>query len=185
LVVEDEFADGCGETLPLPFTFLGPGPRRVAGSDARSGGPDGVRRSPQVMCGDVRHRDRLAGGQRGELRRIGHPPRGGVRLERRVVRIGHPQLPADPGPTDLDGVARPAVTGLLLLEQRQHVLGAHEGPVGEQPVVLVRQSAPAADGDQPGVALLRQDRHTSIEAVRGRPGHSGTAPDLHCRADRI
>ena len=53
----------------------------------------------------------------------------------------------------------------MILEQMQHVLGAQEGPVSQQSVVFVRQSAPATDGDQPRITLLREDRHTPIPTI--------------------
>jgi len=53
----------------------------------------------------------------------------------------------------------------MILEQMQHVLGAQEGPVSQQSVVFVRQSAPATDGDQPRITLFREDRHTPIATI--------------------
>jgi hypothetical protein len=76
------------------------------------------------MGGDVSHRHRLTRRQCSELRWISHSARPGIRLESGSVCVTHPHLAADPGPTDLDGVAGPAVTRLVLLEQMQHVLGA-------------------------------------------------------------
>ncbi len=162
LIVENEFTDGGREVTPLPLTFPGPGLRCLVGWDTCTGRPDGVRSSTQVMGGDVSHRNRLARRQCSELRWVGQPARRGIRLESRSVRVTHWDLAADPGPTDIDGVAWPAVTWLMLLEQMQHVLGAHEGPVSQQPVVFVRQGSPTTDGDQPGVTLFREDRHSPI-----------------------
>ncbi len=110
LVVEHEIADGGREARSLPFPFSGPSPGGVVGGDACAGRPDGVRRSAQVVGGDVSHRNRLARRQRGELRWIGHPAGGGVRPERRSTCVTHPHLTADPGSTDVDGLARSAVT---------------------------------------------------------------------------
>jgi hypothetical protein len=160
LIVENEFTDSGREVHPLPLPFLGPSLGSVVGWDACAGRPDGVRRSAQVMGGDVSHRNRLARRQCSELRWIGHPARRGIRLESRSVCVTHTHLTADPGSTDIDSVAGPAVTWLMILEQLQHVLGAQEGPVSQQSVVVVRQSAPATDGDQPRITLFREDRHT-------------------------
>jgi hypothetical protein len=129
LIVENEFTDGGGEVLPLPLALLGPSLRSVVGWNACAGRPDGVRRSAQVMGGDVSHRNRLARRQCSELRWIGHPARRGIRLKSRSVRVTHTHLTADPGATDIDRVAGPAVAWLMILEHMQHVLGAHEGPV--------------------------------------------------------
>lgn len=137
-VVENEFADSGRKVRPLPFPFPGPGSGSVAGRDACAGRPDGVRRRAQVVGGDVRHRGRLARRQRGELDWIGHLAGRGVRPESRLACVAHPHLTADPGPAGVDGLAGPAVSWLMALEQGQHVLGAQQGPVGQQPVVLVR-----------------------------------------------
>jgi hypothetical protein len=131
--------------------------------------PDGVRRSAQAMGGDVSRRNRLARRQCSELRWIGHPARRGIRLESRSACVTHTHLTANPLPTDIDSVAGPAVTWLMIIEQMQHVLGAREGPVSQQSVMFVRQSAPATDGDQPRITLFREDRHTpSPTFAKGR-----------------
>ena len=171
LIVENEFTDSGREVHPLPLPFLGPRLCSVVGWDAGAGRPDGVRRSAQVMGGDVSHRNRLARRECSELRWIGHPAGRSIRLESRSVCVTHAHLAADPGSTDIDSVAGPAVTWLMILEQMQHVLGAQEGPVSQQSVVFVRQSAPATDGDQPGITLLRENRHTPSPTIHESTGH--------------
>jgi hypothetical protein len=179
LIVENKFTDSGREVHPLPLPFLGPSLRSVVGWDACAGRPDGVRRSAQVMGGDVRHRSRLARRQCSELRWIGHPARRGIRPESRSACVTHTHLTADPGSTGIDGVTGPAVTWLMIFEQMQHVLGAQEGPVSQQSVVFVGQSAPATDGDQPRITLFREDRHTPSptihEAVTSCCGQAITA----------
>jgi hypothetical protein len=55
-----------------------------------------------------------------------------------LARVHHPHLTADPGLAGTDSIAGPAVIRLMILEQMQHVPGAQQGPVSQQPVVLVR-----------------------------------------------
>lgn len=124
LIVEDEFTDSGRQVRPLPLPFPGPGPGSVADWDACAGRPDGVRRSAQVMSGDVSHRSRLARRQRSELRRTGHPAGRGIGPESRPACVTHAHLAADPGPAGTDGLAGPAVPWLVILEQVQHVPGA-------------------------------------------------------------
>jgi hypothetical protein len=182
LIVENKFTDSGRKVHPLPLPFPGPSLRSVVGWDACAGRPDGVRRSAQVMGGDVSHRNRLARRQRGELRWIGHPARRGIRRESRSVCVTYAHLTADPGSADIESVAGPAVTWLMILEQMQHVLGTQEGPVSQQPVVFVRQGAPATDGDQPGITLIREDRHTpNLPAAAHSPKVSQRP---HFKADR-
>jgi hypothetical protein len=186
LIVENEFTDSGRELRPLPLPFLGPSLRSVVGWNAGARRPDGVRRSAQVMGGDVSDRNRLARRQRSELRWIGHPARRGIRLKSRSVCVTHTYLAADPGSTNIDSVARPAVTWLMIFEHMQHVLGAPEGPVSQQPVMFVRQSAPATDGDQPRITLFREDRHTPIRTIHeaaelvGRHGDGQRWTLLYC-----
>jgi hypothetical protein len=156
LIVKNEFTDSSRQVRPLPLPFLGSSLRSAVGRDACAGRPDGVRRSAQVMGGDVSHRNRLTRRQCSELRWIGHPAGRGIRPESRSVCVTHAHLTADPCSTDIDGLAGPAVTWLMILEQMQHVLGAQEGPVSQQSVVFVRQSPPATDGDQSRITLLQR-----------------------------
>jgi hypothetical protein len=95
---------------PLPLSFLCLSVGSVVGWDTGADRPDGVCRSTQVMGGDVCDRNRLAGRQRGELRRLGHPAGRGIRLEGRSVCVAHAHLTADPGATYLEGVTGSAVT---------------------------------------------------------------------------
>lgn len=124
LVVQNECTDGGTEACPLPVPFANPSGPSLVGCDARAGRPDGVRRGAKVMGGDVSHRNRLARRECRELRRIGHAPGCGIRLEGRSVRLTHGHLTAAPGSTDLEGLSGPAVIWLTVLEQWQHVLGA-------------------------------------------------------------
>jgi hypothetical protein len=179
LIIENEFTDSGRELHPLPLPFLGPSLRSVVGRDACTGRPDSVRGSAQVMGGDVRHRGRLACRQCSELRCIGHPARRRIRLESRSACVTHPHLTACPGSTSIDSVAGPAVTWLMIFEQMQHVLGAHEGPLSQQSVVFVGQSAPATDGDQPRITPFREDRHTPSPTIHEA---DGSRPERTVRA---
>jgi hypothetical protein len=183
LIVKNEFADSGREAPPLPLAFLGPSLRSVVGWDAGSSSPDGVRRSAQLMGGDMRHRGRLARRQCSELRWVGHPARRGIGLESRLACITPTHLTADPGPTEIDSVAGPAVTWLLIFEQMQHVLGTQECPISQQSVVFVRQGATTTDGDEPRIALFREDRHAPIPTIHeaassGSPYRLRLAPGM-------
>jgi len=187
LIVENEFTDSRRQVHPLPPPFLHPSPGGVFGWDACAGRPDGVRRSTQVMGGDVSDRNRLARRQRSELGWIGHPAGRRVRLECLLECLTHAHLTADPGSTDVDpgstdvdSLAGPAVTWLMILEQMQHVLNAQEGPVSQQAVVFVRQTSPATNGDQPRITLFRQDRHPAIPITH--EATSQRAPRADARA---
>ena len=94
--------------------------------------------APQVMGGDVSHRNRFGPPtvQRTSLDRASAGR--GILPESRSVCVTHMHLTADPGSTGIDSLAGPAVAWLMILEQMQHVLGAQEGPVSQQSVVFVR-----------------------------------------------
>jgi hypothetical protein len=165
LIVKNEFTDSSREARPLPRPLLGPSLLRTVGRDACAGRPDGVRRRAQVMGGDMSHRNRLTCRKCSELRWIRHPAGRGIRPESRCVCVTRTRFTANPCSTDIDSVAGPAVTWLMIFEQVQHVLGAQESPVGQQSVVVVRQSSPATEGDQPRITLLREDRHTPVPTM--------------------
>lgn len=180
LIVKNQFTDIGGKVRPLPLPFRGPHSGSIKIRDARTGGPDGVSRCAQVMGGDVGHRGCLARRQRGELRRAWHITGRRVRLESQLARVTHAHVTADPGLARIDGLAGPTVTWLTILEQMQHVLGAQQSPPGEQPVMSVRESPAATNGDQPGVALFREDRHTPSPTIPEAPPRR-----WHSRGGRI
>ena len=122
---------------------------------------------------DLSHRKPPTQHAMGTVPAVGKPDPGlsaptagrGIRPESSTVCVTRTHFTADPGSTDIDSLAGPAVTRLMILEQMQHVFGAQEGPVSQQSVVYVRQSSPATDGDQPRITLLREDRHTPVPTM--------------------
>jgi hypothetical protein len=82
--------------------------RRRRASRWRSGVVD--RREEFTDSGREVHPLRLARRQCSELRWIRHAARRGIRLASRSVCVTHTHLTADPGSTDIDSVAGPAVT---------------------------------------------------------------------------
>ena len=107
----------------------------------------------------------LSGGESCEPGRISKSACRGIRGERCSPGLAHTYLASDPGATNVDGLARSAVARLVLFEQVQDMLGAHNGPFREQPVVFVGQGSATTDRDQSGVTLFREDRHDHIIAV--------------------
>jgi catechol 2,3-dioxygenase-like lactoylglutathione lyase family enzyme len=71
--------------------------------------------------------------------------------------LRHPDVAACPCPNLLDRLAGPRVRGLHRLEEVQNVLRAHGSPESQEPMVGVRKRPPTADGDEAGVAILRED----------------------------
>ena len=141
LIVENQITDSGREVRPLPLPFLGPSSGSVVGWAACASRPDGVRRSAQLM-GGRREPPQPPGPptvQRTSPDRASRGPRHSPGS--RPAGVTHTHLTADPGSTDIDSLAGPAVTWLMILEQMQHVPGAQEGPVGQQSV-FGRQSPP-------------------------------------------
>jgi hypothetical protein len=106
----------------------------------------------------------LPGRKSGELRRVGKSSCGGIRHESCLVRIAHANLAADPCAADVESLARAGISRQLLLEKVEDVVGAKDGPLRKQPMVLVGQLSAAANGDQSGVTLPWQDWHGLILA---------------------
>jgi hypothetical protein len=156
LIVKDELANRIRELFALPpalepaGALLAPGRRRTRRLD-RVGG------STELVRCDMRHHGRLAG-------RICGMPSGSAQLSCRThgmatrrTGLGHPDLAARPCPNLLDCLAGPRIRGLHRLEEVQNVLCARRRPQGQKPVVGVRERPPAADGDEPGIAVLGED----------------------------
>ena len=55
---------------------------------------------------------------------------------------------------------------LVVLEQREYMLSAFQRPVGQEPVVVVGQSASATNRDQPKIAFSGKDRHPSSRTTQ-------------------
>jgi hypothetical protein len=71
--------------------------------------------------------------------------------------LRHSDLAACPCPNLLDRLAGPRVRGLHRLEEVQNVLRARGSPESQEPMVGVGKRPPTADGDEAGVAILRED----------------------------
>ena len=113
------------------------------------------------MCRDVGDRDGLSRSQRREPGGVTEPAPRGIGLERRRVGVLHWHLAADPPAQYPKCFARPRV-GRLRLEQRQHMFHALGGPLREEVVVGIGETAATALRDEARVTLLRQDRHSTI-----------------------
>src|SRR5438477_12378520 len=61
LIVQDEFANHVRELFALPTALEPSGALTLASGGRRAHGPDRIRRSPKLVCGDMRHHSRLAG----------------------------------------------------------------------------------------------------------------------------
>ena len=151
----DVIADACAH-VPVPRQSIG--------------AAQGSNTDQQIALRPLVVQDQLADGV-GELLALPAAlgPAGGLALARGSGRarghgvaagragVPHPRLPARPGPDRPDRLPRPRVAGRLVLEPVQDVLGAGRRPQRQEAVVVVGERAPAADGDQPGVALLGED----------------------------
>jgi hypothetical protein len=168
LIVQDEFANRSRELVTLPTAFEPAGARTLAHRGRRTRGLDGIGRSTELVCGDMRHRGCLAGG-------IGGVPSGSAQLSRRTVGVascgsglGHPDFAARPCPKLLDRLAGPRVRGLHRLEEVKDVLCARGRPQRQEAMVGVRERPPTADRDEAGVAVFREDHGCTIASMRPR-----------------
>ena len=128
----------------------------------RTGGFDRVGRGTELVCGDVRHRCRLAGGERDVPSSPVQLSSGSHRMAGRSTGPRHLDLAARPRPDLLDRVAGPRIRGLLRLEEVKDVLCARRRPQAQEPVVGVRERPPAADRDETRVALLGEDHGSDV-----------------------
>src|SRR6266516_2427934 len=168
LIIQDEFANHLRELFALPTALEPAGALTLASRGRGAHGPDRVRRSTKVVCGDMRHHSCLAGS-------IGGVPSGSAQVSCRshgmaAGRSGlrHPDLAACPCPNLLDRLAGPRVRGLHRLEEVQNVLRARGSPESQAPMVRVGKRPPTADGDEAGIAIFREDHFLSLPLT-----HSG------------
>jgi hypothetical protein len=162
LIVQDEFADRFRQLFTLPTTLEPAGARAVGSGGRRTRGLDRVGRGTELVRGDVRHRRRLAGGERGVPSSSAQLSSGSHGMTGRRTGLRHPDLTARPGANLIDRVAGPWIRGLLGLEEVQNVLCARCCPQSQEPMVGVRERAPATDRDEARVALLGEDHMPTL-----------------------
>ena len=173
LIIKDEFADRIGELFALP-PALEPAGVLLASRGRRTRRLDRVGGSTELVRGDVRHHCRLA-------RCVGRMPSAPAQRSRRChrvaacgTRVGHPDFAAHPCADLFDRLAGPRIGRLHGLEEVQNVFCARRRPQGQEPMVGVRECPPAADGDEPEVAVLGEDHATNRMRVPAR--------SVRCRA---
>ena len=128
LVVEDKVTHFDRDLIPLPSKFTHPCCLSFTSRGRSAGRPDRVGRGAQVVSRDVSHRHRLPSCECRELRCPGQSTCCGIRGESDLMGVAHPHLAPDPRTTNVDGFTWPGIARLLLLEQRQYVLGAEHSP---------------------------------------------------------
>lgn len=112
-----------------------PGPSGAGAADSL----DGIGGGAEVVLGDVSDAGRLAGGEGGEACRPGEGPSRAHGVPAHRSSLHHRQLSSRPGPGGSDGFTGAVVTGPVLLEVLEDVLGAIGCPQREALVVLVRE----------------------------------------------
>ena len=169
LIIQNEFADRCRQLFALPTTLEPAGALTLVSGGRGTRGPDRVGRSTELVCGDVRYRCRLAGGERGVPSSSTGLSSGSHGMASRRTGLRHLDLAARPGPDLLQRVAGPWIR-VLRLEEVQNVLCARGRPQSQKPMVGVRERPPAADSDEARVALLGED-HGWMVADRRLPNN--------------
>jgi hypothetical protein len=162
LIIQNQGSSRLGELLALPIAFSNPFRLSSAGRTGSLYRSDRVGSCAEVVSRDMRNRGRLAGREGRELGRLSQTASRRVSGKRSAARVFHVYVAPDPVAGGCDRLPRARVARLLAFEKMQHMLSAHCGPLGKQPVVFVRQGASSAEGDQTRIAHLGQDRHGSI-----------------------
>jgi hypothetical protein len=154
LVVKHEIPDFARKLCALPFAFKATSFFRPTVKRRRTRGLDRIGCSTELVCGDMRHRCRLAGS-------ICGIPSGSAQfscrshgMATRRAGLRHRDLTARPSASQFDGSTRPVVIGLHFLEEVQHMLCAIGRPYRKQVVNGVLEGTAATHSDEPGVSLL-------------------------------
>jgi len=120
------------QPLQLPLAFCG--------GSGEAGSLRGVHDRAEGVTGGVGRSGGVARGARRSAGGIvGAFSRGGMSGHRRLARRADPYLAPRESASGLDGLTWTVVLGAVLLEQRQHALGAVGGPDGEGRLVLAVQ----------------------------------------------
>ena len=162
LIIQDEVANRCRQLFALPTTLEPASALTGASWSRRTRGLDRVGRSTELVCGDVRHRCRLAGGKRRVPSSSTPLSSGSHGMASRRTGLRHLDLAARPGPDLLERVAGPGIRGLLGLEEVQNVLCARCRPQSQEPMVGVRERPSTADRDEARVALFGEDHGSDV-----------------------
>ncbi len=162
LIVQDELADCIRELFALPTALEPSGAVSLACGSRRTRCLDRVGRSTELVCSDMRHHRGLAGSECCVTSRSAQHSCRSHGMAARRAGLGHPDLASRPCPNLCDRLTGPGVQRLHRLEEVQNVPCAPGRPQSEEPMVGVRECAPAADGDEPGVALLRQGHGPTV-----------------------
>ena len=161
LIIKHQFANFIGELFALPAALEPAGPLALAFRRSRARGLDRVGCGAELVGGCVRDRRRLTGSIRGMARRSAQIPGRRHRMAGCRAGLRHRDLAARPGPSQLNGVTRPRVRRLSLLEEVQDVLRTGGCPQCEEMVMIIGQTPASSNGDQSGIARFREN-HTTI-----------------------
>jgi hypothetical protein len=162
LILQDEFANRTWKLFALPTALDLAGAVTLTSGDRRTRGLDRVGCSTELVRGDVRHHRRLAGSICGVPSGSTQASCGGHGMSTRRAGLRHPDLASRPCPNPVDRQTGPRVRGLHRLEEVQNVFCTCGSPQSQEPMVGVRERPPAADGDEAGVAVSRQDHGSTI-----------------------
>lgn len=162
LVLEDQVSHGLGQLGPLPGVLVAADGLPCAVRGGCDGGLDGIRGSAEIVLGDVADAGCLTGCVGSEACWPGQVPGGSHGVPTNGPRLHHRQPTCGPCSRGGNGLPRASVVRSVLLEEREHVLGAVGGPPRQQLVVGVGERPAAPDGDEPCVPERGQDhaRHT-------------------------
>jgi hypothetical protein len=169
LIVQNQLAYRIRELLALPTALESSGALGLACGGRRTRSLDRVGRGTELVCGDMCHRRGLAGSECCVTSCSAQHPGRSHRMAARRAGLGHRDLASRPCPDLLDRLARPRVRRLHRLEEVQNVLRARGRPQSEEPMVRVGERSPAADGDEPGIAVLGKDHRSNVRRCRTIP----------------
>jgi hypothetical protein len=116
LVVKHEIPDFARKLCTLPFALTAASFFSLTVKRRRTRGLDRVGRSAELVCGDMRHRRRLAGSICGVPSGSGQIPCSGLRMAGCRAGLRHLDLAARPSTGQFNCSTRPIVIRLRFLE---------------------------------------------------------------------
>ncbi len=159
LIIKHKFANFIGELFALPAALLLAGLLAFIFSGRSLRGLDRVSCGAEFVRGNVRDHRRLTGSIRGMARSSAQISGRRHCMAARRAGLRHRDLAARPGPSLLNGVTRPRVHRLSLLEEVQDVLRTGGCPQGEEMVMIIGQTPASSNGYKSGIARFRENHN--------------------------
>ena len=157
LVVKNKVPNGVRELVALPLALESSGSLAFSRRHRSTHCLDGVGGRAEFVGSNMGHGCCLSRGKCGVTCGTSQLPRGCIGMTSGTAGFRHRDFAASPCTNQGDGGSWPGIVWSLRFKETKDVLGAGCGPQGNKPVMLISERSTATNGDEAGIANLRQD----------------------------